>query len=118
MAKAIMTSVKLPASIERKMLRQIIDDGYGMRGKSKWITEAIYAFLAMHDYPELVEIASDMEDLVRVVSMRFPEELLLKLDDALVEVRKLHPTLEGVQSNIIRASILQRLIRERSVNDR
>ena len=32
------------------MQQRIISDGYGMRGKSKWIVEAIESFLKLDDY--------------------------------------------------------------------
>lgn len=106
----IMTSFKLPAKVEEKMLHSIIKQGYGMRGKSKWIVEAIEAFLKISDYPELVEMADDMDNLVKPISLRLPRDLSIKVDDAVLEVRKVYPGMEGVRSNIIRASIMQKLI--------
>lgn len=110
MTKKITTSVKLPVTLEQKLLEQVIRDGYGMKGKSRWIAEAIESFLALPNYPELVEIADEMENLLHPISMRLPEELTNKIDLAILEVRKLYPGLEGVKSNLVRASILQRLI--------
>jgi predicted DNA-binding protein len=112
MGKKVMTSIKLPESIEKKMLQTIINDGYGMRGKSKWVTEAIEEFLMIPNFYELVDIATSMEQLSRVATLRLSEELAKKLDNALISVRKFYPNLEGVRSNIIRASIMQRLIRK------
>jgi hypothetical protein len=37
---------------------------------------------------------------------------MLRIEQAIVEVRKQYPTIEGVKSNLIRASIMQRLLRE------
>ncbi len=94
-----------------KMQQRIISDGYGMRGKSKWIIEAIETFLQLPDYPTLVDIADGVEHLGEVVSIRLPEELTSKIDQAIIEVRRHYPAMEGVKSNLIRASIMQRLIR-------
>jgi len=112
MAKKIMTSIKLPESIEKKMLQTVINDGYGMRGKSKWISEAIEGFLIIPNFYELVDIAAGMEHLSKAITLRLSEEQVKKLDNALIDVRRLYPNLEGVRSNIIRASIMQRLIRK------
>ncbi len=106
-----MTSIKLQKLLHYKMQQQIIRDGYGMRGKSKWLIEAIENFLTLPDYPSLVDIAGDMEQLSETISLRLPDELIKKLDQAIINVRRQYPAMEGVKSNLIRASIMQRLIR-------
>lgn len=109
--KKIMTTVKMPKQIVQNMLEQIIKDKYGMRGKSKWIIEAIESFLKFENFEELVDIADDIDDVSEVVSMRIPENIIYELDKAVIDVRKVYPAMEGVRSNIIRGSILQRLLR-------
>lgn len=112
-----MTSIKLQKQLHHRLLQQIIEDGYGMRGKSKWIIESIESLLEMTDYPTLVDIAEDMDQLRDMVSIRIPEHLLVRIEKAIVNVRRQYPTLEGVKSNLIRASILQRLLRPTSVTE-
>ena len=97
------------------MQQQIISDGYGMRGKSKWIIEAIQSFLKLPDYPALTDIADDMDQLSDVISIRLPDDLLSLIDRAIIEIRRNYPIMEGVKSNMIRASIMQRLIRQTTV---
>lgn len=99
------------------MQQQIISDGYGMRGKSKWIIEAIESFLKLPDYPCFTDIADDMHQLTDVISIRLPYDLLSLIDRAVIEVRRHYPIMEGVKSNMIRASIMQRLIRQTSVTE-
>jgi len=111
MNKKMMTSIKVQKLLHYKMQQRIIGDGYGMRGKSKWIIEAIEEFLQLPDFPSLADIADGMEQLTEMVSIRLSDELAVKLDKAIVQVRLQYPTMEGVKSNLIRASILQRLIR-------
>lgn len=111
MQKKIMTSVKLQKNLHQQLQQRIIADGYGMRGKSKWIVESIEALLQIDDYPSLVEIAEDMDHLSDMVSIRLPEYLMLKIEKAVIQVRRHFPQLEGVKSNLIRASIVQRLLR-------
>lgn len=111
MTKKLMTSLKLQKMLHLKMQQQIISDGYGMRGKSKWIIEAIENFLHLPDYPTLVDIADMKDYLTDTVSIRLPEYLLKYLDGAVINVRRYFPAMEGVKSNLIRASIMQRLIR-------
>lgn len=111
MTNTIMTSVKVQKKLHYKMQQRIISDGYGMRGKSKWIVEAIEAFLHLPDYPTLADIAGDMNQLTEMISIRMPNELVPKIDQAIIQIRRNYPTIEGVKSNLIRASIMQRLIR-------
>lgn len=110
--KKVMTSIKLQKNLHRRLQQRIIEDGYGMRGKSKWIIESIESLLDISDYPDLVDIAEDMNQLSDMVSIRVPESLMVKIEQAVVRVRKQYPTIEGVKSNLIRASIIQRLLRQ------
>lgn len=110
--KKLMTSIKLQKNLHRRLEQRIIEDGYGMRGKSKWIIESIESLLTLDDYPTLVDIAEDMDQLSDLVSIRIPESLMVRIEHAIVFVRKQFPALEGVKSNLIRASIMQRLLRE------
>ena len=112
MINKVMTSIKIQKVVHHRLQQQIINDGYGMRGKSKWIIEAIETFLQLPDYPTLVDIAGDMDQLAEIISIRLPESLMLKIEKSIVDVRRFFPAMEGVKSNVIRASIMQRLLRE------
>ncbi len=103
-------TVKIPKELDRQLSKRIIDLGYGMRGKSKWLCEAIEKFLTYENFPELVDIASESQTHTKLISLRMGEKLLQDIERSAVEVRKQYPSLEGVKSNIIRASIYQRLI--------
>ena len=107
-----MTSVKLQRKLHLTLQQRIIAEGYGMHGKSKWIIESIESLLQISDYPTLVDIAEDMDQLSDMVSIRVPERLMLKIEQAVIHVRKQYPQIEGVKSNLIRASIMQRLLRQ------
>lgn len=110
MQKKVVTSIKLQKKLHHRLQQRIIEDGYGMRGKSKWIIESIESLLQLVDYPTLVDIAEDMNQLTDIVSIRLPEDLMMKIEKAVVHVRKQFPTIEGVKSNLVRASIMQRLL--------
>lgn len=112
MAKVHSKSVKLPENIHQEMCERIVQDKYGMRGKSLWISEAISSFLDIQGFPEFVDLAKDVTNLPHSVSFRVTEELEKKLNGAVVLVRKEYPALDAAKSNIIRASIVQRLIRK------
>jgi metal-responsive CopG/Arc/MetJ family transcriptional regulator len=109
--KTAITSIKLQKKLHHKLQQTVINDEYGMRGKNKWILEAIESFLALPDYPHLVDLADQSDQLTDIISLRFSDTLMRKLDEAVIHVRRQYPAMEGVKSNLIRASIIQRLIR-------
>lgn len=112
--RRVTTSLKLPESLEIKMHQQIVADGYGLRGKTRWIEEAIKEFLSNEDFPELVDIATEMENHTKIISLRINEELLKEVENSILKIREIYPMIEGVKSNLIRASIMQKLIRTSS----
>ncbi len=112
MQNKVMTSIKLQKKLHRRLQQRIIEDGYGMRGKSKWIIESIEALLELSDFPTLVDIADDMDQLSDIITLRIPEDVMMRIEQAVIQVRKQYPTIEGVKSNLIRASIIQRLLRD------
>ena len=107
--KTLMTSIKIQKPLHFKMQQQIINDGYGMRGKSRWIIEAVENFLKLADYPTLAYNAIEQEQPNISLSIRLPEELMQKLNEAIIHVRQSYPAMEGVKSSLIRASITQRI---------
>jgi metal-responsive CopG/Arc/MetJ family transcriptional regulator len=109
MPKTLMTSIKIQKPLHFKMQQQVINEGYGMRGKSKWINEAVENFLKLTDYPTLTHNFTDTEEQNISLSIRLPEELMQKLNQAIIQVRRSYPAMEGVKSCLIRASILQRV---------
>ena len=111
MTTKIMTSIKLARSTEQAILEAVVRDGYGLRGKSRWVEEAILTFLNTYNFLEFVDIASAEEAFDKTLSMRLYEATANKLEEALLQVRQQYPLMEGVKSNIIRASVMQRLIR-------
>ena len=106
----ITTTFKLSSPICQKLLEQVVKDGYGLKGKSRWIKEAVENFLMIPNHPELVAIADDIEKLDKSICIRIPADFANKIERAVTEIRKIYPNLEGVRSNIFRASIMQRLI--------
>ncbi|MFQ5544088.1 MAG: hypothetical protein ACE5FY_07025 [Nitrospiria bacterium] len=108
--KKVSVSFRTSSKIVQIMLEHIVADGYGLKGKSRWITDAVERFLEMPEYWDLVDIASVQEDLDKAVTCIIPVTVNEKLEKALIEVRQHFPSMEGVKSNILRASITQRVL--------
>jgi hypothetical protein len=109
-AKAKITFV-LPDVLQKECREQIIKDGYDMRGKSRWITEAIEFLLKMSNYPELVHLSNQMKGFEKMESVVMSRDLKNYLDNTVIEIRKMYPAMEGVLSGILRTAIVQRILR-------
>jgi hypothetical protein len=105
-------SFKIPHNLEIKMNKKLVADGYGLRGKSKWICDSLKAFLSEDEdfIMDCIQYVDDLENLEKTVSFRSSEEVDILLSSWLIKSRKKIPELEGVKSKIIRASILQALL--------
>lgn len=101
----------IPKSLKKEIREHVIKEDYGLRGKSKWISEAVENFLELKDFLELIHYSDEMHgfDQIETVVVIYP--LKIKLDKAVVQIRKEFPTIEGVKSRIMRTAILQRILR-------
>jgi len=111
MADKFKVTCVVPEKLQQDMRKQIITDGYSMREKSRWVTEAITQLLAMENFKDLVQYGDEMHHFQKMETFVIPSELKGQLDKAAIDIRRHYPLLEGVQSRVIRTSILQRLIR-------
>jgi hypothetical protein len=102
---------KILSALNQRLDEKIVADGYGMRGKSRWIREAIEDLFTYPDYAELVSLSDEMESCKCFISIRLPRKLFLDMEKAVINIRKEFPELEGVKSRIVRTAIIQRLIR-------
>lgn len=106
-------SFKVPEVLELDILQKVIADGYGLRGKSRWICDSILSFLSLEDEEfilDAIEYADELRDLNKSISFRLTEEVEIYLSDWVIKARQKMPSLEGVKSKIIRAAIMQSLL--------
>ncbi len=109
-SKKARISVILPKKVCQEVREHMLMKGYSLREKSKWYLESIVEFLMIPNFPNYVEMAVYVDQLSTSETFYISEELENKLEEAIVEVRKKYPALEGVKSLIVRASIIQRLL--------
>lgn len=107
--------VKLTFAIQKKLKIEVqekfIKEGYGLRGKSKWISEALEHLLSMKNFPDLVSYNDEMSGFDELETVVLDYKIKVKLEESVIEVRKKYPSIEGVKSRILRTAILQRLLR-------
>lgn len=102
----------IPKGMSCEMREQVVKEGYGMRGKSQWVLEAVNTLLGTEGYEELVNYSDEMQDFKSVETIIVSRELKRNIGMEIIKIRKKYPTLEGVQSRILRTGIVQRLIRK------
>lgn len=103
-------NVILPENLSKEIRQRMLLDNYSLREKSRWISEAIDDFLKLNDYHNFVEMANLVVDLTHTETIHITSDLVDKLENAVLQVRKEHPVLEGVKSLIVRASVIRRLV--------
>ena len=101
----------VPAALHLELRERVPHDGYGLRGKSKWVSEAIASLFLLENFPTLVQYSEEMHGFEKVETVVVSSELKKQVDQAILEVRKHYPSSEGVQSSIVRTAIMQRLLR-------
>lgn len=111
--KVTTRAFKIPASLELEMNTKIVTQGYGLRGKSKWICDAICQFLTCPDEKFVLDCIEYSEELVRLdksITFRPTAQVEQLLNQWIVKSRLRVPTLEGVKSKIIRTAIIHGLL--------
>jgi hypothetical protein len=105
----IRVNVIIPGNMKNELRQRMLKDGYGLREKSIWISEAIESLIKLEDFPALVQMAGMVSNLSDVETVYITPRLKDSVEEALLNVRRNHPALEGVTSLIVRASIIRRL---------
>lgn len=110
--KSKKVTVRFSQQLKQAMEKQIIESGYGMHGKSKWVSDAITALATLSHLHELIEDGENINQgvLAAVEAFYLPQAVFKILRELMMHVRKHHPLLEGVQSAIIRTSVINKLI--------
>lgn len=101
----------VPEQLGKELREVIVSSGYGLRSKSKWVSEALESFLQLKDFYKLAELNEAASKLSCSESVTVSIALQQQLKGAILEVRQHCPTLEGVQSKLLRACIMHRIIK-------
>jgi len=99
----------MPLALKTLLGQAVADDGYGGKGKSLWVREALTQ-LFEHD-PDLmnVGVGDDLEVNDAEDAFFLSMENGLAIDAAVEVIRSQYPRAEGIQSAIVRAAVRYRL---------
>ncbi len=105
-------TVRFSKRLKAEMLGALFKSKYNLRGKSKWLGEAIEIFLLQPNFVELSEqgISMNQAELTEVEAFYISTDLIKKMKNASIEIRVQYPLFEGVQSALIRSAVIYRLM--------
>ncbi len=108
-AKVKKVTVKMPADLKKALPAKILNDGYNMREKSKWVVEAIKSLLSRKDWEGALLsetlVKTDVQDVFSI-----PSEVVVLMNHEARRVAMKSPSLNANKSTIIRAAINRRLL--------
>jgi hypothetical protein len=114
MSDKVKITFVLPTMLQNELKERLVQDKYDMKSKSRWVSEAINGLLRTRSFPDLVKLSDEMNRFEKLESVVITRDLKKQLDNAVIDVRKKYPALEGVQSRIVRTAIVQRLLQKLS----
>ena len=105
-------TVRFPKRLKAEMQAALIKSGHGLHGKSRWLKEAIITLLSKPSFVDYVEqgININQAELTDIEAFYLDKETQGLLQEAFVAVRTKHPLFEGVQSAIVRAAVVYKLM--------
>ena len=105
-------TVRFSKRLKSEMQAALIQSGYGLHGKSRWVKEAILAFLQQPNFIEYVEHGIDINqaELTEVEAFYLDSEVVLQMKSAFIQIRGKYPLFEGIQSALIRAGVIYLLM--------
>lgn len=105
-------TVRFSKRLKIEMQASLIQSGYGLHGKSRWLKEAIIHFLHQPHFIDYVEHGIDINqaELTEIEAFYLDANTVQLLKNAFVKVRIKYPLFEGVQSAFIRAAVIHQLM--------
>jgi hypothetical protein len=111
MTNKVKVAFVLPEPLQKDFKSHMVQNGYDLKGKSRWVSEAVEMLLQFSGYADLVKLNDEMSGFDKLESIVIERSLKKMITEASIAVRQKYPSLEGVQSRIVRTAIVQRLIR-------
>lgn len=110
MSSKVKISFVLPEGLQKDLKERMVQDGYSLKGKSQWVSEAVEKLLGLDSFVDFVKVNDVMHGFEKFESIVVDKQLKTKLDESVIKIRRKYPEIDGVQSRIMRTAILQRLI--------
>lgn len=100
--------IRLPKRLQDDLNAQIGADGYGMMGKSRWVSEAISMLLDSEGWIDKisyeVNVAKDCKEDIKI-----DNKVFIKLNASSEVVKEILPNISSPRSSIVRHAIMVRI---------
>src|SRR5690242_1830795 len=105
-------TVRFSKRLKIEMQKALIESGYGLHGKSRWLKETLIIFLKLKNFIEYVEQGIDINqaELSEVEAFYIDIDTIKMLKEAYLKIRLECPLFEGIQSSLIRAAVVYNLM--------
>lgn len=103
------TTFKLPPQLLDGMNAQVEKDGYGKRGRSRWIREAVRGYLKSDPKLERIGVGDAVDGKLALLTLSADRSFVNLMNDTSLRIRAVHALEPGPQSLLIRTSIRYRL---------
>lgn len=105
-------TVRFSKRMKAEMQAALINSGYGLHGKSRWLREAIIALLGQPNFIDYVEHGIDINqaELSEVEAFYLDSATIHLMKNAFIQIRGKFPLFEGVQSALVRAGVVYQLM--------
>ena len=107
------TSVAMPDKMRLALRHATVEEGYGLRGKSRWVSEALDEFLLLPEEKWVEMVAESDVPLDNTVNeyMSVDAAVWRRLQDSVLRLRHHEPTVQGPLGAIVRTAITWRIMR-------
>lgn len=102
-------SIRLSQRLKNRLPTCVTEDGYGLRGKSQWVAEAVTSLLLREGW-EGALLAERVAPTDSQETFQFPADLVQRIQEEVRRVDRLYPGLYASQSTIVRAAINRRML--------
>ena len=102
--------VRIPEKLSVELIEEVVRTQKNLKGKSKWVCEAIEDILVAPDLRELVDFDDAIQTNLKAESFSIPVKVKDKIQGALIGLRKALPEKNVTTSSIVRAAIIRKLI--------
>ena len=106
--KSLRTRYTLPSKLLMELQMRVVSDGYGLRGKSKWVCEAVIDLFTdnswLDQFDADMQTGNDTSDIVTLT-----REAKDAMEHHLPDIAREFPWHESPQSSIIRTAIIRRM---------
>ena len=101
--------VRIPESLSIELMRATVESSLSLKGKSKWLCDAIGSLLDDPMHQDIIELDNALSASLKAEMFTVPIEIKDRLKKVLVSLKKQFPEKNLTVSSIVRAAIIRQM---------